>query len=152
MKKKICLASDHRGFEMKQKIAPFLEKKGYEVVDCGAYSAEASDYPDFILEAAEKVGAGVCALGIGICYTGIGSTIAANKVPGIRAALCRSVEEARLSRQHNDANMLVLGAGFIGADILFDLVETWLTTAFEGGRHERRVNKIKNYERKKGNE
>lgn len=133
---------------MKKNIASFLEKKGYQVTDCGTDSEESSDYPDFMLAAAEKISQGVCERGIGICHSGIGSAIAANKVRGIRAALCQSVEEAKLSRLHNDSNMLILGSGFIKPDILYTLVETWLTTPFEGGRHERRVNKIKDYERK----
>jgi ribose 5-phosphate isomerase B len=147
---KIAIACDHRGFEMKAKVLAFLQEKNYEVVDCGAYSREASDYPDFILVAAEKVGKGACSRGIGICYSGIGSAIAANKVKGVRAALCQSVKEAELSRLHNDANMLILGAGFVIPDVLFPIVDTWLTTPFEGGRHERRVNKIKDYERRQG--
>ena len=144
----IALACDHRGFEMKKRIASFLEKKGYQVTDCGADSEESSDYPDFILAAAEKISQGICGRGIGICHSGIGSAIAANKVRDVRAALCQSVEEARLSRLHNDSNMLILGSGFIKPEILLSLVEIWLTTPFEGGRHERRVNKIKDYERK----
>ncbi len=133
---------------MKQKVISFLETKGYHAVDCGAFSEESSDYPDFILAAAEKVGHGACERGIGICHSGIGSAIAANKVRGVRAALCQSVEEAKLSRLHNDSNMLILGSGFIKPDMLYTLVETWLTTPFEGGRHERRINKINDYERK----
>ncbi len=144
----IALACDHRGLDMKNKIASFLEKKGYQVTDCGTDSEESSDYPDFMLAAAEKISQGVCERGIGICHSGIGSAIAANKVLGVRAALCQSVEEAKLSRLHNDSNMLILGSGFINPEILRTLVETWLTTPFEGGRHERRVNKIKDYERK----
>lgn len=146
---KIAFACDHRGFELKDKIISFLKEKNYRVVDCGAFSEAASDYPDFILEAAEKVGSGVCERALGICYTGIGSTIAANKVPGVRAALVRSVKEAELSRAHNDANMLILGSGFVPREELFPMIETWLATPFEGGRHERRVNKITNYERKR---
>ena len=133
---------------MKKKVIPFLEGKGWKVIDCGAHSEESSDYPDFILAAAEKVGKGACERAIGICHSGIGSAIAANKVRGVRAALCQSVEEAKLSRLHNDANMLILGSGFLNPDILFSLIETWLNTSFEGGRHERRIDKIKDYERK----
>lgn len=149
MKKKIAMGNDHRGYLMKKELIPFLQQKGYEIIDCGTNSEESADYPDFILEAAEKVSRGLCQWGIGICHSGIGSSIIANKVAGVRAALCQSVEEARLSRLHNDANMLILGAGFVKPEIIFDLVSTWLTTPFEGGRHERRVDKIKNYERKK---
>jgi len=146
--KSIALACDHRGFELKEHIKQFLHQKNYDVVDCGAFSSETIDYPDVIFEAAEKVGHGNCSKAIGICYTGIGSTIAANKVPGVRAALVHNIEEAELSRAHNDSNMLILGAGFLESDALFPILTTWLEIPFEGGRHERRVNKIKDYEQK----
>ncbi len=143
---KIALAGDHRGVEMKSRLIRFLEAKGYETVDCGPNSPESCDYPDYMFPAAEKVAQGDCFRAIGICHSGIGSSIAANKVKGVRAALCKSLEEAKLSRAHNDANMLILGAGFLDEKILETLVETWLNTPFEGGRHENRVNKIKAYE------
>jgi len=146
--KKIAIACDHRGFEMKEKIIPFLKEKDYDVLDCGSYSEESSDYPDTMIKAAEEVSSGMCQRGIGICHSGIGSTIAANKVKGVRAALCQSVKEAELSRLHNDANMLILGSAFVRPKTLFPIIQKWLTTPFEGGRHERRVNKIKDYERK----
>ncbi len=148
MKEKIALACDHRGYGFKGKIMKALNAKGYETVDCGTFSEESCDYPDYILAAAEKVQKGECAKAIGICYTGIGSSIAANKVRGVRAALCKNIDEARLSRQHNDANMLILGSGFLDPAILIPLVETWLMTSFEGGRHECRVRKIRDYEEK----
>lgn len=147
-RKKIALAADHRGYEAKDKIAIFLKSKGFQVEDCGTYSTGSTDYPDYILKAAEMVKHGKCAKAIGVCYTGIGSAIAANKVRGVRAALVKSVEEARLSRAHNDSNMLILGAGFLDPAMILPLVETWLETPFEGGRHEQRVNKIKDYEKK----
>ena len=150
MTAKISIASDHRGFKMKKEVLSFLQEKDYEVTDCGTYSEESTDYPDFILKAAEKVAEGDCSRGIGICYTGIGSAIVANKVRGVRAALCQSVKEAELSRLHNDANMLILGAGFVKPEVLMQIIETWLKTPFEGGRHERRVSKIKDYEQKRG--
>ena len=146
--KKISFACDHRGFEIKEPIFAFLKKKGYEVTDCGAYSAESCDYPDFMFKAAEKVSKGECARAIGVCYTGIGSTIAANKVPGVRAALVHTVREAELSRAHNDSNMLILGAGFMDLSVLIPILEIWLNTLFEGGRHECRVDKIRAYEQK----
>ena len=146
MSLKIALAGDHRGVEMKSRLIRFLEAKGYEAVDCGPNSLESCDYPDYMFPAAEKVAQGDCFRAIGICHSGIGSSIAANKVKGVRAALCKSLEEAKLSRAHNDANMLILGAGFLDEKILETLVETWLNTPFEGGRHENRVNKIKAYE------
>ena len=146
MKEKIALACDHRGYDFKEKIKKVLQSKGYETVDCGTFSQESCDYPDYMLAAAEKVGTGECSRAIGICHTGIGSSIVANKVRGVRAALCKNIEEARLSRLHNDANMLILGSGFLDPAILIPLVETWLTAPFEGGRHECRVAKIRNYE------
>lgn len=145
---KIALASDHRGFEAKSKAAEFLKSKNYQVVDCGACSAESSDYPDFMFPAAEKVAKGECKFAIGICYTGIGSAIAANKVKGVRAALVHNVTEAELSRAHNDANMLILGAGFLDSNLILSIIDKWINTPFEGGRHEQRVNKIKSYEQK----
>lgn len=148
MKKKIAFACDHRGFLIKDKIFQILKNLNYEVIDCGTDSDKSADYPDFILAAAEKVGKGDCERAIGVCYTGIGSAIAANKVPGVRAALVQSIKEAELSRAHNDANMLILGAGVVAAELLPQLIETWLTTPFEGGRHVRRLNKIKDYEQK----
>ena len=146
--KKIAFACDHRGFEVKDSIFQFLKKNGYEVVDCGTFSSQSSDYPDFMFPAAEKVQTGECQQAIGVCYTGIGSAIAANKVPGVRAALVHSVKEAELSRAHNDSNMLILGAGFLDPALLIPVIETWLKTSFEGGRHAERVNKIKDYEQK----
>ncbi len=144
----IALACDHRGFEMKEQIAVYLKKNGYNVEDCGCYSTAQADYPDHMLQAAELVKNGKCGKAIGICYTGIGSSIAANKVSGVRASLVKSTEEAKLTRAHNDSNMLILGSGFLDASLTIPIVETWLTTPFEGGRHAERVNKIKNYEQK----
>ena len=145
--KKIALACDHRGFELKESILEILKQKKYEVIDCGTNSADAVDYPDFILKAAEKVAHGECERAIGVCYTGIGSTIAANKVKGVRAALVRSVKEAELSRAHNDSNMLILGAGFVKPAQVKKIIGTWLETPFEGGRHARRIAKITRYEK-----
>lgn len=148
VKPKIAIATDHRGVNMKKALMEYLKGKNFDVVDCGAFSEESCDYPDFIFSAAEKVAKKECHRAIGICYTGIGSAIAANKVRGVRAALCQNIEQARLSRGHNDSNMLILGAGFLPQDILFPLVDTWLNTPFERGRHEVRVNKIRDYEQK----
>jgi ribose 5-phosphate isomerase B len=148
MKPKIAIATDHRGIQLKNALIDFLKNKNFEVIDCGAFTDESCDYPDFIFAAAEKVANKECHRAIGICYTGIGSAIAANKVVGVRAALCSNIEQARLSRGHNDSNMLILGAGFLPQDIIFPLVDTWLNTPFERGRHEVRVNKIKAYEKK----
>ncbi len=147
-KEKIALACDHRGVEMKNQIMDYLQSRNCDLVDCGTNSAHSVDYPDFMFEAAEKVSSGECGRAIGICYTGIGSSIAANKVRGVRAALVHTVEEAKLTRAHNDSNMLILGAGFLDKAKVIPIVDAWLTTPFEGGRHEERVNKIKNYEQK----
>ncbi len=146
LKPRIAIATDHRGVQLKNILIDFLKDKNFRVVDCGAFAEDSCDYPDFIFPAAEKVAAGECLRAIGICYTGIGSAIAANKVKGVRAALCSNIEQAKLSRQHNDSNMLILGAGFLPQHIIFPLIDTWLKTAFERGRHEIRVNKIKAYE------
>jgi ribose 5-phosphate isomerase B len=145
---KIALACDHRGLDAKGRIAELLKKKGYEVMDCGTHSLDAVDYPDFIFAAAKMLSEGKCFRAIGVCYTGIGSSIAANKVKGVRASLVHSVEEAGLTRAHNDSNMLILGAGFLDPTFISPIVEKWLATPFEGGRHEQRVNKIKEYEQK----
>ncbi len=148
MKEKIALACDHKGYPLKDSILHFLESQKYEVVDCGTHSEESTDYPDYVLKAAENVAQGVCAKAVGVCYTGIGSAIAANKVRGVRAALVHSVKEAELSRSHNDSNMLILGAGFLEISLLIPILQTWLSTPFDGGRHEKRVNKIKDYEQR----
>ncbi len=145
---KIALACDHRGLEVKEKIAAYLKQKNYSVNDCGTFSTAPVDYPEYILKAAELVAQGKCGRAVGICYTGIGSSIAANKVKGIRASLVKSVEEARLTRAHNDSNMLILGAGFLDPALVIPILEVWLETPFEGGRHEERVNQIKAYEQK----
>ena len=148
--KKIAFACDHRGFEWKAKILSFLKGMEYEVLDFGTDSNQSVDYPDFIFKAAEGVAKGTCEKAIGVCYTGIGSSIAANKVKGVRASLVHSVKEAELTRAHNDSNMLILGSGFLPDNLLIPVIETWLATPFEGGRHAERVNKIRNYEDKHG--
>jgi len=145
-RKKIAFACDHRGFELRNEIFDFLKAAGYEVVDCGTYSAESCDYAGFMFDAAEKVAGGECEKAIGVCYTGIGSSIAANKVKGVRASLVKSPQEAELTRAHNDSNMLILGSGFLDKSMLSDILEKWLNTPFEGGRHARRVGAIKDYE------
>jgi len=146
--KKVSIASDHRGIEIKSEITAYLKNKGIEVVDYGTNSAESCDYPDFMFPAAEALGKGDCQRAVGICYTGIGSVIAANKVRGVRAALVEDVARAKLTRQHNDSNMLILASGFHSNTELMDIVKAWFDTEFEGGRHEQRVGKIKSYESK----
>ena len=139
---KIALGSDHGGYALKCKIKEHLEGQGYECVDFGCHSLESCDYPDFGEAAARAVAAGDCPRGIVVCTTGIGISMAANKVHGIRCAHCADTVEARLTREHNDANMLAIGAGFTGKNLAERMVEVFLSTDFEGGRHARRVNKL----------
>ena len=139
---KIALGSDHGGYALKCDIIQLLEKLGHEYTDFGCYSTESCDYPDFGEAAARAVASGEYDRGIVICTTGIGISIAANKVQGIRCAHCADSLEAEMTRRHNDANMLAIGAGFTGKNLAERMVEVFLSTDFEGGRHERRVNKL----------
>ena len=143
---KIALGCDHGGYELKQFIMKTLEKLGYEYEDFGCYSTDSCDYPIFAKAAAEAVASGACERGIVICTTGIGISITANKVRGIRCALCRDLLSAQLTRKHNNANMLALAGGFTGPFEAEHIVDAFLTTEFEGGRHERRVNLITDVE------
>ena len=139
---KISLGCDHGGLALKEAVKAHLTEKGYEILDCGTHTPESCDYPDFGRAAAEAVARGECERGIVICTTGIGISIAANKVKGIRCALLSDKMSARLTRQHNDTNMMALGAAVIGTMLALEIVDTWLETGFEGGRHQRRVDKI----------
>ncbi|MBR6014825.1 MAG: ribose 5-phosphate isomerase B [Firmicutes bacterium] len=139
---KIAIASDHGGFALKQNVIMYLEAEGHEVSDLGCYSEESVDYPQFGRTCAQAVARHQADRGIVICGSGIGISIAANKVKGIRCALCTSVEMAKLSRQHNDANMLAMGGRLTELPDALDIVRAWLTTEFEGGRHERRVGQL----------
>ena len=139
---KIALGSDHGGYALKCDIIQLLEKLGHEYKDFGCYSTESCDYPDFGRAAAEAVASGACDRGIVICTTGIGISIAANKVKGIRCALCSEPLSAEMTRRHNDANMLAMGGGLIGNNMADRIVDVFLNTPFEGGRHQRRVDKI----------
>ncbi len=136
---KIALGSDHGGFALKEHIKAWLEGQGHQVEDCGCYSTESVDYPVYGRAAAGAVASGRCERGIVVCTTGIGISIAANKVKGIRCALCSEPLSAEMTRRHNDANMLALGGGLIGKNMAERIVETFLATPFEGGRHQRRV-------------
>jgi ribose 5-phosphate isomerase B len=137
---KISLGSDHAGFKLKEKVKALLGELGHEVKDVGTFAAEpAVDYPLFIRPAAEAVARGECDRGIVFGGSGNGEAMVANKVHGVRCALCWSLESARLSRRHNDANVLSLGERLIEESLALEIVRTWLTTDFEGGRHERRV-------------
>lgn len=138
----IALGSDHGGYALKEHIKTYLEGKGISCKDCGTYSTESCDYPDFGRAAAQAVAAGECEKGIVVCTTGIGISITANKVAGIRCALCRDVLSATLTRRHNNANMLALAGGFTGPFEAEHMVDAFLDTTFEGGRHGRRVDKI----------
>lgn len=139
---KLALGCDHGGLELKEAVKAHLEERGYEVLDCGTFTKESCDYPDFGRAAAEAVASGECERGIVICTTGIGISIAANKVRGIRCALLSDLMSAELTRRHNDTNMMALGAAVVGQMLALRIVDTWLDTPFEGGRHQRRVDKI----------
>lgn len=139
----ISLGCDHGGYELKQTVIKYLEEKGISYKDCGCYSKESVDYPEFGRAAAEAVASGECEKGIVICTTGIGISIAANKVKGVRAALCSDTLSAKMTRLHNDANVLAMGAGMVGTNLALDIVETFLNTEFSGDeRHQRRIDKI----------
>ena len=141
---KIALASDHAGYELKEKIKQFITK--HECIDFGSHDAKSMDYPDTGFQAASAVSNGECERGILVCGSGIGMSIVANKVPGVRAALCHTEKLAQLSRQHNNANVLVLPGRFISSYLAADIIKIWLTTEFEAGRHLNRIKKIKKYE------
>ena len=143
---KIAMGSDHGGFALKQHLKTYLENKGCLVEDCGTDSTQSCDYPDFGRLAAEAVASGRCERGIVICTTGIGISISANKVRGIRCALCSEPLSAEMTRRHNDANMLARGGGMIGPNMAERIVDVFLSTAFEGGRHQRRVDKVMSIE------
>ena len=144
---KISIGCDHGGYPLKEHIKNYLEGKGCEVVDCGCDSTDSVDYPIYGRAAAEQVASGACDAGIVICTTGIGISITANKVKGIRCALCSDPLSAELTRRHNNANMLALAGGMIGKNMAERIVDVFLTTEFEGGRHERRVNLIMDIEK-----
>ena len=144
----VALGADHGGFPLKEALKAQLAALGYSVVDCGANSTEAVDYPDFAYAVARLVSEGKAWRGIMVDGAGIGSAMAANKVPGVRAALCYDHATATNSREHNDANVLTLGAGLIGPNLAKQIVEVWLKTEFGGGRHAQRVNKIVEIEKR----
>ena len=146
--KVVALGADHGGYEMKQMLASHLSAAGFQVIDCGTHSTESVDYPDFALAVAEKVSSGEAWRGIALDGAGIGSCMTANKVPGVRAAMCYDHATAINSREHNDANVLTLGAGLIGEVLARQIVDAWLVTEFGGGRHARRVEKIIAIEKK----
>ena len=142
----IALACDHGAYALKEKVKQHLDQLGYDYKDFGTYSEDSCDYPDFAGPAAQAVAAGECGCGIVMCTTGIGVSITANKVKGIRCALLSDLMSARLTRQHNNTNMMALGAGVVGEKLALEIIDTWLDTEFEGGRHQRRIEKMMAYE------
>ena len=143
----IVLGSDHAGVQLKAAIAEHLRQLGHEVEDLGAHDESSVDYPDFAEKVGHAVTGGRAERGVLICGTGVGLSISATKLPGVRAALCGDTFTARMSREHNDANVLCLGARVVGTGLALDIVSTWLGAQFEGGRHQRRLDKIAALER-----
>ncbi len=139
---KIAIASDHAGYGLKSEIIEYFEKVNIDYEDCGCYSAESVDYPDFALKAAKKVANAECEKGVLICGTGQGIGMSANKVKGIRCAILSDVFSAKMTAMHNNANMIAMGSRVIGAGLAIEIVKTYLNSEFEGGRHARRVDKI----------
>ena len=147
-RKVVAIGADHGGFELKEALKPEIKTLGFEVTDLGTNSKEAVDYPDFAHAVAQAVSTGKAWRGIMIDGAGIGSCIVANKVPGVRAGMAYDYSSAVNSREHNDTNVLTLGAGLIGVNLAKQIVKTWLTTEFAGGRHTPRIDKIKSVEKK----
>jgi len=145
---KVIIAADHGGYSLKEALKPLLSELGFSVTDVGTNSNQAVDYPDFGAEVAEAVSTGAYRRGILICGSGVGMSIVANRFPGVRAALCLDEEAARLSRLHNDANILVLAGRRTAPEEAFAIVRAWFSTPFEGGRHQRRLDKIRQTESK----
>ncbi|MFM8952952.1 MAG: ribose 5-phosphate isomerase B [Planctomycetaceae bacterium] len=139
---RIAIGSDHRGVAARQRLMGLLQRLGHEIIDCGSHGEDAVDYPDIAADVARRVSEGTVDRGILLCCTGVGMAIAANKLPGVRAATCHDEVTAEMSRRHNDLNVLCLSAEMIGPEVQDKLIQTWLTTQFEGGRHARRVAKI----------
>ncbi len=145
---KIAIGCDHGALALKNKLVSHLEKRGFEVKDFGTYTLDSCDYPDFAGAAAKAVASGECSRGIVLCTTGIGVSIAANKVKGIRCALLSDLMSARLTREHNDTNMMAIGAAVVGEGLALEIVDTWLDTEFSHNeRHQRRIDKVMALER-----
>lgn len=145
--KTILIASDHAGFALKEKIKPYLERIGFKVKDLGTHSEESCNYPEFAYALARGISERRYRQGILICKTGIGNSIVANKLPGVRAALAYNAMAARLSREHNDSNVLVLGSAFVNSGMAKKIIKAWVEAEFQGGRHKKRVNQIKKIEK-----
>ena len=144
----IAIGSDHAGFQLKNQILKHLQDAEYPVKDFGTYDTTSVDYPDYGQAVAEAIKDGTCEKGILICGTGIGISISANKVPGIRAVCCSDTFSARMSREHNDANILAMGERVVGLGLALEIVDVWLNTSFLGERHQKRVDKISQIEKK----
>lgn len=144
---KIAIGSDHAGYKLKETLKKFLLKKGYGIKDFGTFSEESCDYPDFGYKVAKAVASKKFDRGVLVCATGIGQSIVANRFPGVRAALCYNLRCAKLSREHNDANIIIFGARFIKEETVKKALDIWLKTEFQGGRHARRLKKIEKIER-----
>lgn len=143
---KIAIGADHGAYELKEVLKEYLENKGYEILDCGTYDLSSVDYPDIAEKTAAKVIDKTCEKGILLCGTGIGISIAANKIKGIRAAVCGDIYSAAMTKRHNNANVITLGGRVVGEDVAIEIVKAWLTNEFEGGRHQNRIDKITNLE------
>ena len=139
---KISIACDHGAFELKERLKAHLIEQGHQVTDCGAHSTDSCDYPDFGIAAAKLVADGTCERGVVLCTTGIGMSMTANKVKGVRCALCHEPLSAEMTRRHNDANVLAMGAGVTGGNLAERILDVFLSTEFEGGRHQRRIDKM----------
>ena len=149
---RLSIGSDHGAYALKQELIPYLQEKGYEIEDKGCHSLQSCDYPEFAKAVAEDVAAGRAEKGIVLCTTGIGVSICANKVKGVRCALCADSMTARMTREHNDTNALAIGAGVVGENLAKEILFTWLDTPFSGAsRHQRRIDKISAYESQSGN-
>ena len=140
---KIAIGCDHGALELKNKLVARLENQGHQVSDFGTYTKDSCDYPEFAAKAAQAVADGACERGIVLCTTGIGVSITANKIPGIRCALLSDLMSARMTREHNDTNVMAIGAGVVGEMLALEIVDTWIGTAFSGQeRHQRRIDKV----------
>lgn len=138
----VALGCDHAGWELKERLKAWLIQAGHQVLDFGTHSPDPVDYPDYAIQVADSVANGKAERGVLICGTGIGMAMAANKIPGVRAAFCPDLFTARLSREHNDSNVLTLGGRLMGRELAIEILGIWLATPFQGGRHSRRIAKI----------
>ncbi len=145
----IALGADHAGWELKEELKAWCIRAGHQVLDFGTHSTDPVDYPDYALQVAETVASGKAERGVAVCGTGIGMAMVANKVPGIRAAFCPDLYTARMSREHNDANVLTLGGRLMGGELALEILQMWLKAEFQGGRHRRRLDKVAEVEQRR---